>query len=442
MRRLILIAVTTALALVVALLLWRPGSGEKTPPYITLPLTKGNITQTVSATGTIQAVTTVQVGSQVSGTIATLYADFNSRVKKGEVIAQLEQAKFKARVEEERANVIAAKAQLAKVKVSLEDAARTRDRARQLRSRDLISQSELDAAETAYDATVAQLEVARAQVAQAEATLSRAALDLADSTIRSPVDGIVISRNVDVGQTVAASLQAPTLFTIAQDLAKMEVHTNVAEADVGNVWVDQDVVFTVDAHPARRFQGKVSQVRHAPNIVQNVVTYDAVVAIDNKEHLLRPGMTANVEFLVKEKEGVLRLPNAALRFRPPQAPADAEAAARQSLARGPGGGGQGRRSGPGGERGGDGGDRRRGREGLGQDGRSGGRSARVYTLKGQEIAPARVRLGITDGTHTEVMEGELTEEDRVVIAMVEKGGGANRSTFSNLFGVRGFGFFR
>ena len=196
-----------------------------------------------------------------------------------------------------------------------------------------MPQSELDAAQTAYDAALAQLEVNKAQSAQAQAGLNQATVDLNNTVIRSPVDGIVISRNVDVGQTVAASLQAPTLFTIANDLAKMEVHTNVDEADVGNVTEGQEVSFTVDAFPARRFKGRVHQVRNAPTVVQNVVTYDAVVRIDNKELLLKPGMTANVQFLVNRREDVLTIPNMAIRFKPPEQKDEAQELLRREQTR-------------------------------------------------------------------------------------------------------------
>ena len=290
---------------------WRWGSSPKESPYVTVPVQRGNVTQVVSSTGTLQAVVTVLVGSQVSGTIDKLFADFNSKVKAGQVVAQLNQDKFKAAVDQARANVLAAQANFEKAKVSVGDALRTLERNRELRKREIMAQSELDAAQTAYDAAVAQLDVNKAQIAQAQAALNQASVDLNNTVIRSPVDGIVISRSVDVGQTVAASLQAPTLFTIANDLAKMEVHTNVDEADVGNVTEGQEVTFTVDAFPARRFSGRVHQVRNAPTVVQNVVTYDAVVRIDNKELLLKPGMTANVQFLVKRKEDVLTIPNMA-----------------------------------------------------------------------------------------------------------------------------------
>ncbi|HET8562280.1 MAG TPA: efflux RND transporter periplasmic adaptor subunit, partial [Candidatus Binatia bacterium] len=332
-KRSILLTAGFVLVAVSAVGFWRWGNGAKESPYVTASAKKGDITQTVSATGTLQAVVTVIVGSQVSGTIDKLYVDFNSKVKAGQVVAQLNQDKFKAAVDQARANILAAQSNLAKAKVAVADTQRTLERNKELKKRDLVAQSELDTTQTAYDAAIAQLEVNKAQTAQAEAALNQVKVDLANTVIRSPVDGIVISRNVDVGQTVAASLQAPTLFTIANDLSKMEVHTSVDEADVGNISEGQEVTFTVDAYPARRFRGKVYQVRNAPTVVQNVVTYNAVVRIDNKELLLKPGMTANVQFLVSRKEDVLTIPNMAIRFKPPDQKEEAEDLLRQEKGR-------------------------------------------------------------------------------------------------------------
>jgi len=406
---------------------WRWGSSPKESPYVTMPVQRGNVTQVVSSTGTLQAVVTVLVGSQISGTIDKLFADFNTKVKAGQVVAQLNQDKFKAAVDQARANLLAAESNLAKAKVSVVDAQRTLQRNRELRKRDLMAQSELDAAQTAYDAALAQLEVNKAQAAQAQAALNQAMVDLNNTVIRSPVDGIVISRNVDVGQTVAASLQAPTLFTIANDLAKMEVHTNVDEADVGNVSEGQEVTFTVDAFPARRFRGRVHQVRNAPTVVQNVVTYDAVVRIDNKELLLKPGMTANVQFLVNRKEDVLTIPNMAMRFKPPDQKNEAQELLRQEqsraaptvgarrTSRSPGGGGGGR----------------------------GGRRVTIYVLSAGKAEPVEVQLGITDGSKTEVRDGELREKDAVIIGMASSAGAQSQTGVVNPFQPsqpRGFGF--
>ena len=238
--------------------------------------------------------------------------------------------------------------------------------------------------------------------------------------IRSPVDGIVISRNVDVGQTVAASLQAPTFFTIANDLAKMEVHTSVDEADVGNVQEGQQVTFTVDAFPARRFRGKVHQVRNAPTIIQNVVTYDAVVRIDNKELLLKPGMTANVQFLVSEKEDVLTIPNMALRFRPPDDKNEAQDLLRQEQSRTAPRVGARRTSRPGGG-------------GGGGDERQRVRQVRVYVVKDSKMQPIEVQLGITDGSKTEVVTGPINENEPVVIGMSGSAGGQGQAGVVNPF---------
>jgi HlyD family secretion protein len=401
-----------AVVVILGVAYWGFRDGAKENPYITAPVQKGDLTQVVTATGTLQAVVTVQVGSQVSGTISKLYADFNSKVKQRQVVAELDQDKFKASVEQAKANVVSSQANTAKAQVAVEDAKRTLERNRELRKRELIAQADLDAAETAYNSAVAQLKVNQAQVELAKAALEQAQVDLNHTVISSPVDGIVVSRNVDVGQTVAASLQAPVLFLIANDLSKMQVDTNVSEGDVGNVWLDQDAVFTVDAYPTRRFQGKVLQVRNAPIMVQNVVTYDAVVGIDNKDLLLKPGMTANVQFMVNRKEGVLKVPNSALRFRPPEDKPQPQAAAEGQEERPAAVRGGGAREGePGGNRGG------------GQGQRSGGRSREgtVYVLRGQKATPVRIRLGINDGTSSEVAAGDVKEGEQVVVAMSSAG---------------------
>ena len=417
-KRTVIAAAALLLAGGAGLAYWRMGTNTAEVPFVTVPVQRGNITQVVSSTGTLQAVVTVQVGSQVSGTIDKLYADFNSKVKAGQVVGQLNQDKFKAAVDQAKANFIAAQSSFAKAKVSVEDAGRTLERTRELRKRELTAQSDLDAAQTAHDAAVAQLEVNKAQMAQAQAAINQVTVDLNNTTIRSPVDGIVISRNVDVGQTVAASLQAPTLFTIANDLSKMEVHTNVDEADVGNVWQNQDVTFTVDAFPARRFRGKVYQVRHAPLNVQGVVTYNAVVRIDNKELLLKPGMTANVQFLVSRQENVLTIPNMAMRFKPPDQKDEAEDLLRQERSR---------VAKPIGTR------RTSRAAGAGAGGVRGNRQAIVYVLKENKAQPVEVQLGITDGSRTEVRGGDLNENDPVIIASSSAAATSGQSGVANPF---------
>jgi HlyD family secretion protein len=366
-------------------------TGRRAPAnYLTARVERGRIAATINATGTLNAVITVQVGSQVSGTIQKLFVDYNSPVTEGQIIAQIDPASFEARVGQARANVTSAaaavqvaranvdnskaaietaqanigsaKASVERAKVGLIDARRTLERSKQLIGQALIAQSDLDLAQTAHDSAVSQLRqtesqheaaigqlksataqarlaeaqhaAALAQVEQAKAALQAAELDLAHTTIRAPVNGIVVSRNVDVGQTVAASLQAPILFLIAQDLTRMQVDSNVSEADIGRISIGQMATFTVDAYPNVPFTGKVVQVRNAPIIVQNVVTYDAVVQVANPEMRLKPGMTANVSFLIAQRSEVLKVPNAALRFQP-------EGASQETGAqdgRGPGGG--------------------------------------------------------------------------------------------------------
>ena len=418
-KKLLLTTVAVLLAGGAGFAYWRIGAGTEEVPFVITPAQRGNITQIVSSTGTLQAGVTVQVGSQVSGTIDKLFADFNSKVKAGQVVAQLNQDKFRAAVDQAKANFIAAQSNLAKAKVSVEDASRTLARTRELRKRELTAQSDLDAAQTVHDAAVAQLEVNKAQVAQAQAAVNQVTVDLNNTVIRSPVDGIVISRNVDVGQTVAASLQAPTLFTIANDLAKMEVHSNVDEADVGNVWEGQDVTFTVDAFPARRFRGKVYQVRNAPVNVQNVVTYNAVARIDNKELLLKPGMTASVQFLVSRQENVLVIPNMAMRFKPPDQKDEAQDLLRQERSRVAKPVGTRRTS-------------RAAVAGGSGAGARGNRRATIYVLRENKAQPVAVQLGITDGSRTEVRDG-LNENDLVIIGTSSAAATSGPSGIANPF---------
>jgi HlyD family secretion protein len=433
------------------------GVGSK-PPFRTTPVTRGSVTAAVSATGTLNAVITVLVGSQVSGQVKELYADFNSQVKKGQVIARIDPEIFEAKVNQAKAQVDAAKAavlnqqasveraradlgnaraaqavaraQTAKGQVSVVDTQRDLGRKRDLRIKGFIAQADEDAAQAVYDSsmaqhdankaqeqaqeagvrsaeaalkvTEAQLLSALAQVGQNEAGLRQTQLDLEHTIIRAPVDGVVVSRTVDVGQTVAASLQAPTLFTIAQDLTKMQVDTNVDEADVSRVKVGLRASFTVDSFPGQVFAGEIVQIRKAPQVVQNVVTYDVVVSAQNTDQKLLPGMTANVRIVTDRKEDALRVPNAALRFRPPGVEVDRT----QRSGGGPGGGGPGG-GGPGG-----------GGRGAPGSGRGGGPGlpGRVFILAADGKPEAvQIRLGISDGTNTEVVEGPLTDKQEVIV---------------------------
>ncbi len=284
--------------------------------YQSVRVDHGPLAAKVTATGTLSALVTVSVGSQVSGRIDTLGADFESQVTKGQVVATIEPSLFRAAVSQARANYLAALAAVDKAQAQSTLAARQLARAKRLQLEGLMSQADLDTAQAAYDAAVADAGASRANVGQSKAALDQAELNLRYTTIISPIDGVVISRNVDIGQTVAAALQAPVLFTIAQDLTRMQVDTNVAEADVGKIRAMMPVTFTVDAYPGRRFDGVVRQVRDNAQTIQNVVTYDAVIDVDNQERVLKPGMTASVTFVYADKSDVVRVPTAALRFKP------------------------------------------------------------------------------------------------------------------------------
>ena len=284
--------------------------------YTTGTADRGDIVEVVGATGTLEAVTTVQLGSQVSGTIQNLYADFNSPVKKNQVVARLDPSLFEARLGQARANLQAARANVDRARAEVEDNRQKYERAKELAAGNLLPESDLETAKANYDSAVAQLKANQAAESQAQANQNQAELDLSHTIIQTPIDGVVISRNVDVGQTVAASFQAPILFLIAGDLTKMRVNAAVDEADIGRVREGQDVSFHVDAFPEREFTGKVEQVRLNPTSVQNVVTYNTIVAVDNSNMLLRPGMTATVSIIVRKAEHALRVPAAALRFRP------------------------------------------------------------------------------------------------------------------------------
>lgn len=410
----------TLIALVVlvvaaALGYWQPWkAADATPAYRFGKVEQGALAATVSASGTLNASITVQVGSQVSGQIQALTADFNSTVAKGQIIARLDPATFESRVAQAEADLAAAqssvavahgnlaarRAAAAKARVALEDARRTLQRKQGLVAQGFIAAAELDNAQAAHDSAregltqaeadsavaAAQVRSSEAQVAQRQAALRQAQVDLSHTVIRSPVAGTVISRNVDVGQTVAASLSAPVLFTIAQDLSRMEVNIAVDEADVGRIQVGQKVRFTVDAFPGERFGGQVTQIRKAPQTANNVVTYSVMAAVANPQQKLLPGMTANASLLTEERQDVLKVPNEALRFRPTRnggAPVKTDIRARED--------------GP-------------------------GLPGRVWRLRdGQPVALA-LRLGVSDGKMTEVIKGDLAPGDEVLLGLEEAGG--------------------
>ena len=511
-KQMLLIATSAVVVLaVVGFTLWGRRSGSE--EYLTAKIEKGNIRNTVSATGTLQAVTTVQVGSQVSGTISALFADFNSNVRKGQVVAQLDPAIFQAQVASARANlesaranvineqakVVAAKstvlnlqagvssstANLAALKAQRDDAQSLLTRQEQLAASGLIPERDLEssrtalrAAEARYNQAKSQLEQARlseqssagsgiaqaeasvkqhqAEVQQTQAALQLAEVNLSHATIRSPIDGVVVSRNVDVGQTVAASLSAPTLFTIANDLTQMQVIANIDQADIGVVNQSNKISFTVDAFPGANFGGTIQQIRLNPQNVQNVVTYNVVIDVKNPDLKLKPGMTANLTMTIAERSDVLKVPNAALRFRP-QGMTQEQI---RELMRGASGGR------PGGERAQ--GDQARGQQTPGAEGRpagaaspaaspdagrmrgGGGGGASTAILPGQtrivwilgpdkKPQPRRVKLGITDGTATEIVEGDLKEGDIVIVGQSITPTGSPQSTQQRAPGFGGGG---
>ncbi len=292
------------------------GGGDGERGYVTETVDRGEIAAAVTATGVVNPVTTVQVGTYVSGPIREIDVDFNSPVAKGQRVAKIDPAPFQLRVDQAVANLENTRARVRRARADLALKRLTRDRNQELRGRNLISQSELDAAESSHDQALAELALEEAGVRQAESALAEARVNLDYTEIRSPVDGVVVSRNVDVGQTVAASFQTPTLFLIAEDLARMQVGAKVSESDIGGVREGQVASFSVDAYPARTFHGEVVQVRNAPTTVQNVVTYDVVVRVDNAALELKPGMTAAVTITTDRRDDAIRLPARALRFRP------------------------------------------------------------------------------------------------------------------------------
>jgi HlyD family secretion protein len=383
------------------------------PRYTTIPVDRGDIADVVGATGVLQAVTTVQVGSQVSGTIANLNADFNSVVKKGQVVARLDPSLFQARVAQARANLVAAEANVERLRATVEDTRQKYQRAQELSKEHLLPESDLETAKANHDSARAQLRAGEAAVSQSEAALNQAQVDLGHTVIAAPIDGVVVARNVDVGQTVAASLQAPTLFVIANDLSRMQVNASIDEADIGRVRTGQKVSFRVDAYPERTFEGTLQQIRLQPITNQNVVTYNTIIDVANPEMKLMPGMTATVTVVVESRDDVVRVPATALRFRPADFEerraswsADSSRAGDGApAAAGAAGERRGRRRGPGGEgapAGTNGGERGPGRPGL------------VFVLQDGRPQPVRVRLGLSDGRYVEALSG-LTEGTTVVV---------------------------
>jgi len=386
------------------------GGADDAPEYQTAAVEKTNVVSRVSTSGSLQAVVTVDVGSQVSGRVQELYADFNSAVKKGERIAKIDPSLFQASVVQAEANVQAARANVTRLQVTADDSQRQAKRAEEVFAQRLISETERDNAVATARAAVASVDQAEGQLAQSRAQLEQARTNLRYTDILSPTDGVVISRAVNVGQTVAASLQAPVIFTIAQDLRKMEVHTNVAESDIGRLKPGMRVSFTVDAYPGEPFRGSIRDIRNAPQVVQNVVTYDAVIDVANDDLKLKPGMTATVSVITDRRPDVLAVPNAALRFRPESAAggagggtANAAGARERGQSGAPGGGmGQGQR---------------RQRGGEDDEGGAAAVSRTLYVLVDGKPVARDVNIGITDGRVTEVTGGDLKEGENVIVSI-------------------------
>jgi HlyD family secretion protein len=377
-------------------------SGGQRPPvkYKTAKIERGSILQVVTATGTVNPVQTVQVGSQVSGIVTHLYADFNSEVKEGQLVARIDPSLFKNKVVEMEANVQNMKGNLARARADLAQRKLDLDRAKALYEQSLIAKADLDNAGTAYQTALAGIQIGEAQVKQAETTLTKARLDLKYTEIYSPVNGTVISRNVDAGQTVAASFQTPVLFLVARDLTKMQVDTNVSESDIGGIAEGKEARFVVDAYPKEPFRAKVVQVRNAPITVQNVVTYNVVIGVDNSDLRLKPGMTANVSIVVERRDDVLRVPNAALRFKPTLARPERVAAPAVPAA----------------ER------LQAGKPALSVGGNPSGREPRIKPTvwvphEDSEPTPVEIKTGVTDGNFTELADGPLKEGQEVIVGV-------------------------
>lgn len=372
-KKIIIISVLLITIIVTGLFFYVHRDGKKSS-YKTEKVSRGEIKSIVTATGTVNAVTTVSVGTQVSGTVKKLFVDYNSSVKKGQLLAQIDPSTFQGQVDQARANLLSAQANMEKTAVSVTDARRTYERNRELFAQNFIAKSELDTAETNLHSAEAQYKVTQAQIGQAHAALKIAETNLQYTNIISPVNGIVISRSVDVGQTVAASFQTPTLFSIAQDLTKMQINTSVDEADIGRVQTGQEVSFTVDAYPDAIFAGKVSEVRNAPTTVSNVVTYDVIVKVDNPQLKLKPGMTANVSITIEMHPDVLRVPNAALRFKPAEM---------------------------------------RDGKGMRTEQRE-TKGTKVWILEKDKPRPAQVTIGLSDGNYTEILSGQLSAGQEII----------------------------
>ena len=368
-RHWLIAGLASLLIVAIATATWWTFAGRSTLRYVTVPVAKGAVTRTVTATGTVNPELTIIVGAAVSGIIQELYCDYNTQVKKGQVCAKIDPRPYQSVVDQNRANLAVAKAQLEKDKANLTYSKLALDRAATLVQTHAVSQDSYDSAKSTYDQALAQITFDQATIQQRQASLDAAQVNLDYASIVSPVDGTVVSRNVTMGQTVAASFQTPTLFLIATDLTKMEVDANVSESDIGGIKLGNKATFTVDAYAKRTFEGMVSQVRQSPQTVQNVVTYDIVISVNNSDLMLMPGMTAASRIVVDQRNDVIRVPNQALRYVPS------------------------------------------GLAGAGQSGQ-----AQIWILRDGQPVAIPVVTGLNDDSFTEIVSGDAKSGDFVITA--------------------------
>lgn len=430
MKKKLIIGIAILVVVAGAILGWTLLKNNKSGAikYRTEKITRGDIEAVVTTSGTVNPITKVEVGSQVSGKIAKLYVDFNSRVKEGDILAELDLSTFQTRVRQNEANYASAVAALEKAKVTLDNLQKKYERALSLFEKNLISYEEKEAAEANYLGAKTDLQRAEAAVEQAKSQLESSRLDLSYAIIRSPIDGVVITRNMNVGQTVQASFSAPKIFEIANDLSKMQVECDVDEADVGKIQEGQKVRFTVDAYPDATFTGTVKQVRYSPTVTQNVVTYTTIVEVENPGMKLLPGMTATVNIITGEAKGVLRVPNAALRFTPPIAAEEIQKimkeAGERMMAKRKAEGGEAEAGQAPGQKieGGprmmfpQGGGMAQGMPGAGGGQRSSRRPSMVWYLdENGKLNVTFIRPGVSDSSYTEILRGDLKEGQEVLI---------------------------
>lgn len=415
MRRAILIISVLAVGLAIGGYVFFNGERKTPVRYRSAAVERGPVISLVTATGTINPVVSVQVGTQVSGMIKSLHADFNSVVKAGDIVAVIDSEPLRARRDQAASNLDMSKANTARARTDLAQRNRELDRVKSLIAQQFVSQNDVDVAVTNFQAAEAQMNVSAAQVKQAEAALNAVELELKYTVIRSPVNGIVVARNVEVGQTIAASFATPNLFLIALDLTKMQVDTNVSESDIGGITEGKEATFTVDAYPGYQFSGTIRQVRLSPINVQNVVTYNVVVNVDNQDLRLKPGMTANVSIVVAQRDAVLKVPNAALRFTPPTS----GQVDRTKLAGKP--------------------TKEKGAEPSAGAGRGTQAPSRTVWKQGStgELEPIHVHMGISDGVVTEILSEELAEGTLVVVGIDRPKGERGGSDLPPGFGSGG-----